>query len=403
MKAPEPLPQEILNIKNKSRSNPLPWRGQFSPQLIEAFLKSYASQGDTVLDPFVGSGTVLYECSRLGIRGLGVEVNPAAATMASLYSLSKLSHFDRKRLIEHLTPALNASLFSFKSDIEKELLDLVLRVDDVDHILILEALICLSDFYKRPVSPDHVRAVWGKLCSFLLSLPHSSETIEVVMGDARKLPLPNDCVNLVVTSPPYINVFNYHQQYRASMEALGWNIGEVASSEIGSNRKHRGNRLLTVIQYCLDMTMVLLELHRVVRQGGRIIFVVGRESNVRKTSFYNGKIVKNLAIEATGYELELQQERAFINRYGQKIYEDILHFLPVRAVDVGVAEYKARGIALRELAEAAERVPAEAVEDLWEAINKIHNVDASPRFLMTKDMNKTSLQSTFNLLVGDVA
>ena len=151
------------------------------------------------------------------------------------------------------------------------------------------------------------------------------------------------------------------------------------------------------------MTMVLLELHRVVRQGGRIIFVVGRESNVRKTSFYNGKIVKNLAIEATGYELELQQERAFINRYGQKIYEDILHFLPVRTVDVGVAEYKARGIALRELAEAAERVPAEAVEDLWEAINKIHKVDASPRFLMTKDMNKTSLQSTFNLLVGNVA
>ena len=402
MHSTEPLPQEILNIEKKIRSNPLPWRGQFSPQLIEAFLKSYATNGDTVLDPFVGSGTVLYECSRLGFKGLGVEVNPAAAILANLYSLSKLSHLDRKRLIEYLTPSLNALLFSFKLDIERDLLELKHRLDDDKLMIILEALICLSDFYKRPVSPGNVSSVWTRLCSFLLSLPHSSETIKVIMGDARKLPLPHGCVDLVLTSPPYINVFNYHQQYRSSMEALGWNIKKVSDSEIGSNRKHRGNRLLTVIQYCLDMTMALIELHRVLKDEGRIIFVVGRESNVRKTSFYNGRIIKHLAVYAAGYKLELQQERFFVNRYGQKIFEDILHFLPARNIDAGVAEYQARSVALKELAEAAERVPAEAVADLWDALSKLHEVGPSPIFEMKEDIKKTSLQSGFNLLVGDI-
>ena len=402
MNLPQPLPQSVLDIEEKTRSNPLPWRGQFSPQLVEAFLKSYADIGDVVLDPFVGSGTVLYECSRLGIRGLGVEVNPAAAILANLYRLAELTYTDRKRIIEHLTPSLHALFYSFRPDIREDLLELKLRADDDRRMMILEALICLSDFYTQPVTPSHVHSVWERLSSFLMSLPYSRELIEVAVGDARKLPLPDGCVNLVVTSPPYINVFNYHQQYRASMEALGWKIKEISDSEIGANRKHRGNRLLTLIQYCLDMTMVFIELRRVLNEKGRVIFVVGRESNVRKTAFHNGEIIINLAVAAVGYKLMLRQERAFLNRYGQKIYEDILHFAPGATIDSGVAEYNARSIALKELAEAADRVPPEAISDLWDALSKLHDIHPSPIFSLKENSRKTSLQSRFDLVVGDV-
>jgi hypothetical protein len=37
------------------------------------------------------------------------------------------------------------------------------------------------------------------------------------------------------------------------MEVLGFDILKVAASEIGSNRRNRGNRFITVIQYALDM------------------------------------------------------------------------------------------------------------------------------------------------------
>ena len=68
----------------------------------------------------------------------------------------------------------------------------------------------------------------------------------------------NDSIDFVITSPPYINVFNYHQNYRKSVEATGFNVLEVARSEIGSNRKFRSNRFLTVIQYALDIYQVFV-------------------------------------------------------------------------------------------------------------------------------------------------
>jgi len=49
------------------------------------------------------------------------------------------------------------------------------------------------------------------------------------------------------------------------MEALSWNVLKVAKSEIGSNRKHRSNRFLTVIQFCLDIAQTFNEMVRVLK------------------------------------------------------------------------------------------------------------------------------------------
>ena len=186
-------------------------------------------------------------------------------------------------------------------------------------------------------------------------LPVSDAPIEMANCDARSLPLPLEEVDIVVTSPPYINVFNYHQQYRKSVETMGWDLLEVARSEIGSNRKHRANRFLTVTQCCLDMLGVFEELRRVCRPNARIIVVVGRESNVRKTVFFNGEIVAGVAVRCAGFCFSSRQERVFQNRFGESIVEDILHFTlqplaarsPTRAYD----------LAREVLTAALERVP----------------------------------------------
>ncbi len=81
----QPIPQSILNITEKTRSNLFAWRGQFSPQLIESILKSYCLQNSVVLDPFVGSGTVLLEAGRLGLTSYGFEINPAAYSLSKVY------------------------------------------------------------------------------------------------------------------------------------------------------------------------------------------------------------------------------------------------------------------------------------------------------------------------------
>ena len=183
----------------------------------------------------------------------------------------------------------------------------------------------LLNYGDRALSEHSVRLTWAKLRNRVLSLPFSEEPIEIANCDARAFPCRQ--AETVVTSPPYINVFNYHQQYRCSAEAMGWDLLEVAKSEIGSNRKNRGNRYLTVIQYCLDMAAVLRMLRKSCKPNARIIIVLGRESNVRKTRFYNGEIIAKLAVNCAGLKLESRQERVFRNRFGDLIYEDILHLI----------------------------------------------------------------------------
>jgi hypothetical protein len=53
--------------------------GNFVPQIPHQMMLRYTRKGDWVLDPFVGSGTTLIECRRLGRNGIGVELNPDVA------------------------------------------------------------------------------------------------------------------------------------------------------------------------------------------------------------------------------------------------------------------------------------------------------------------------------------
>ena len=78
------ISQEILNIEEKNRSNLFTWRGQFSPQLIECLLRSYCPMGSVVLDPFAGSGTVLFEAASMGLPAYGFEINPSAWSFCKL-------------------------------------------------------------------------------------------------------------------------------------------------------------------------------------------------------------------------------------------------------------------------------------------------------------------------------
>lgn len=50
----------------------------FVPELAEKIIKTFSSEGDTVLDIFSGSGTTLLECLKLRRKGIGIELNPLA-------------------------------------------------------------------------------------------------------------------------------------------------------------------------------------------------------------------------------------------------------------------------------------------------------------------------------------
>ena len=397
------LSQSILNIADKRRSNPLTWKGQFSPQLVEAHLLAYAQPGDCVLDPFAGSGTVMFEGLRAGMQPIGVEINPAAVTLARLYSSAGVEQSKRCAALASVERALDrvaarfATVDGLLTDEPGAAVPSVLSLLnefprpslELDFV---EALIVSCDVYQRPPWSSIAKR-WQELRALVASLPFAATAPRMYLADARALPVEDASVELVFTSPPYINVFNYHQQYRASVEAIGWDVLPIARSEIGSNRKFRGNRLFTVTQYCLDMALCLLEVRRVIKPDGRAIFVVGRESNVRKTAFFNGDILAALARESAGFEIALQQERVFQNRFGVAIIEDILHLKkdehPPRSKERALTT--ARLVAKRVLGEVRLRASeASIVADIDEAITKVDDIEPSPLVGLAGEQRLTS-------------
>lgn len=56
--------------------------GNFIPQIPHQMMLRYTKKGDWVLDTFVGSGTTLIECRRLGRNGIGIELNYEVAQRA---------------------------------------------------------------------------------------------------------------------------------------------------------------------------------------------------------------------------------------------------------------------------------------------------------------------------------
>lgn len=373
------IPQRELNIDNKTRSNLFAWNGQFSPQFVETLLSHYAQVGDVVVDPFAGSGTTLCEAARKGISAYGVELNASAYYMAKTYELANTSLSEREKLIKSVEEILESIS---KTD---EILTTITRAIRQNHpsalSALLSTLIILVDLFNNNLSISLLYMKWNKLKNTVLDIPFSSAQIKVDMGDSRKLRYDSGEATLLITSPPYINVFNYHQKYRRSVEALGYDVLAIAKNEFGSNRKNRGNRLLTVIQYCIDMALSIKEAMRVCRQNARMIYVVGRESNVLGYSFCNSRLIFEIATEIFQLPFLLRQERSFKNRFGQIICEDILHFENVQTENFlgeNALEDAARSIAVRILHEKAQMYPdSKNIKLVLEAIEKAKNINKS--------------------------
>jgi len=392
------IPQYRLDIAGKTRSNLMPWKGQFSPQLVYALISEFSVDGQFVVDPFVGSGTTLVEAARLNRKAFGTEINPAAFNMAAIYRFINFAPPKRaallrqchSALVDQLDPGILVKRRAPPSDeqTKSKLLDVLDGQKDPDFRLLLEALIVRLDLDQPGLNPDRVFATWERLRATIQGLPYCERSIDLAHGDGRALPLKPNVADLVLTSPPYINVFNYHQQYRGSVESLGWDLLRVARSEIGSNRKFRGNRFLTVVQYCIDMAQVFRELHRICNDLGRVIFVVGRESNVRKTPFFNGDLVTKIAVACEGFRYVLRQERIFKNKFGLSIVEDILHFAPANAshrCDVSPLD-----VARDALIDAQKQAPTESQCDLKAAIDGVDSVSASPLYSTTHAHERAS-------------
>jgi len=74
--------QQIWNIPGAStRNHPAPFPLELALRLVRMF----SFTGDTVLDPFCGTGTTMIAALRTGRNSIGVEIEPEYCRMAARY------------------------------------------------------------------------------------------------------------------------------------------------------------------------------------------------------------------------------------------------------------------------------------------------------------------------------
>ena len=379
----QPIPQEKLDIIEKTRANLFTWRGQFSPQLIETILSFYCPSNSVILDPFVGSGTVLLEASYLSLEAYGFEINPAAYIMSHTYEF--INDSQKKEVLKNLRNIIDQEFPLRIFEVSDQVENLVDKLQNTRNMLpdrskvLFDALVIILDVCNNKITQEFIQKKFLHLSNIITKLPYSQKPIRVGLSDARSLPLKNNQIDFVVTSPPYINVFNYHQNYRQSAEILGWDLLKIAKSEIGSNRANRSNRFYTVVQYCLDMGDILKELARVSKQQARIVLIVGQESNVLGVPFYNADIIEKIGVKTKLFQKVLRQKRKFKNKFGKVIIEDIINFINLNnQVSQEVIEQISREVALEVLESSRLFVSSENQLFLESAIDKVNNIQKTP-------------------------
>jgi hypothetical protein len=102
--------KEVDTTKHVHRLHP--YKGKYIPQLVEYFLdkhidefkkETYFKEGDTILDPFCGSGTTLVQANELGMNAVGVDISE----FNTLISNVKLSNSDLKLLANQINELTN--------------------------------------------------------------------------------------------------------------------------------------------------------------------------------------------------------------------------------------------------------------------------------------------------------
>jgi hypothetical protein len=244
----------------------------FPIRFANAVIEKYTSRGDTVLDPFAGRGTAVFSAAALGRHGLGVEISP----VGWVYARAKLGPAPVKkveaRLLEILASRGNYSdkakalpkFFKkcFSLPVRRFLLAARDRLDwrrcAVDRTLMAILLVylhgkngqALSNRMRqtKAMSPQYAMDWWlrnnskppkinvGKFmrkriawryAKGVLAAPKSriflGNSISRLPNLGRRLPgydVPK--AKLLLTSPPYFGVTNYHYDQWLRLWLLGF-------------------------------------------------------------------------------------------------------------------------------------------------------------------------------------
>ena len=274
-----------------------PYKGKFHPQMIRALLNvAKLGEGDTVLDPFIGSGTTALEAQLLGINSVGIDVSPLCVLQSKVKTESVYAVDQIKRLRQEAIESFritNTAHTLLAQPTEKHYEDFLSSITDekVRNFYLMARLVAISDEVRR--RRDIVQS-FTKNLDLMISSVEDHATVkkelnltfgktDIRQADARNLPLNDESVDGIITSPPYSIALDYVANDEHSFKAMGLDVDRMREDFVGV----RGTGELRIQLYNSDMIRCFEEMHRVLKVGKYCVAVLGNAT-------YQGKEVKTV-------------------------------------------------------------------------------------------------------------
>lgn len=353
------------------------YSGKFIPQIAARAIQLLSDPGDLVLDPYCGSGTTLLEAALLHRRAIGVDLNPLAIVIAKskVTPIAETALHDAWRLLREAVEACasgqQGSLFglsSFQRDmLQKASLDA--RASNprfkkwfqahvlADLLVLRNAIDCIAEESARPLAlvafseilrrssnahsgypnvmfdrdaPHRARPGPALLAAFAQAVEMVSSLVEadglwdavqVLLGDARALPVKDETVDAVVTHPPYIGSVPYAEYGALSLMWLGIDPKDLDARLTGGRRQGKD----VVDRFREDYGKMISECHRVLKPC-RTMFVMVGYPTVKRQLVDLEEMTIELA-SSIGFSVAACTTRQGINRRANKLGEEALLFL----------------------------------------------------------------------------
>ncbi len=393
--------QLVTYVPNKTIPvyNWFKYKEGFSRQLVVELVKQFGlGKGDLVMDPFAGCGTTLLTCKELGLRSIGFDVLSISVFVASVKLAdwpdldTLLAATDRLLSIPFRPPKTSfpdvriihlafrketqAQLLFYREEIEKfepPVRDFLM----LGLLSILESVSSTSkDGQFLRLVKRNIRPVKDTLRSMLMLMINDLSLRQQVLfkagkakatvleGDARNQCLPRQLlgkVSAVITSPPYLNRYDYsrtyalelcllsvkshqemvkvrhsllrshiesreHSERALSMPALDEILAGLARQQLNNERMP-----IMVQGYFEDMNLVIRNMVGCLKPGGRVALVVANAqfagesvpTDLMLSELAEGHGFQTEAIWVTRYKGNSSQQMA---RYGRRPVRESIVF-----------------------------------------------------------------------------
>lgn len=304
-----------------------PYKGKFHPQMIRALINIIGLKpGETIFEPFSGSGTTALEAQLLGINFIGVDISPLCVLQGKVKTQSIFSFGKILELKEQIITKANRSLFNDEQTLQKAIDEI--KDEGAKNFYTMAKLLSISDNVRR--GRELEKSFLKNLAIMLDSVDDFKKIVDelslklgkvnVYEADCRNVNTPSNSIDGIITSPPYSIALDYVENDAHALEEMGYELEKIRDGFIGV----RGRGKSKVELYNEDMRKSYSEMYRILKPNKYAVIVIGN-------AMYQAEEVKTVEftidyMEKIGFKLSKNILKLIYGLYNVMKKENILIF-----------------------------------------------------------------------------